>query len=136
MKKLLLLCCFIGSCLSVSAQNLLQIHKKDGAVLKFAFSEQPTILPEQTNIVIKTDKEQIEYPISALDYFDFTQSESSIGTISVSKPSGNVAIYTIDGTLVRKAYASEEGLKLSIIDLPAGIYIVRDGNTSYKITKH
>lgn len=135
-KQILLALCFIGSCLSMSAQSVLQLHQKDGAVLKYAFSEQPSILPKQESIVVKTEKVQIEYPLARLDYFDFSQSADAIGTVSIDKPLRDVTIYTLSGKLVKTSHAEEGRQTVSTTDLPAGVYIVRNGNTSFKITKH
>lgn len=56
--------------------------------------------------------------------------------ISQVKQDSFVGVYSLDGKLVRQFTLQHSGtFRLSLSELPSGLYLVKAGNTTYKITK-
>lgn len=138
MKRKLLLSA-LGLLLGVaaSAQNTLNIHQKDGAVVLYAFSEKPVVTYTDEGIHLVTTKVEIDYPMANLEKWTFEEGDApvSVETITTSGTADDIRIYTTSGVLVKTISQSEGTASFSTADLPAGIYIIKNGKTTYKITK-
>lgn len=138
MKRKLLLSA-LGLLLGVtaaSAQNTLNIHQKDGAVVRYAFSEKPVVTYTDEGIHLVTTKVELDYPMANLDKFTFEDDPSRpTGLLQTEGTTDDIRIYTTAGVLVRTIPQSEGAAAFSTADLPAGVYIIKNGKTSYKITK-
>ena len=104
---------------------------------------------EEGNVVVTTTEGKETYPISLLSKITFTQKGESTdiealpegaenltykdGTLSV-KGDGFLCIYNAAGALVSIANV-KEGANVSLANLPAGVYIVRMGDTIIKLRK-
>lgn len=118
------------------AQTTLNIHQKDGAVVRYAFSEKPVVTYTDEGIHLMTTKVEIDYPMSNLEMFTFEDDPSHpTGILQMEGTTADIRIYTLDGKLVRTISQSEGTAAFSTADLPAGVYIIRNGKTNYKITK-
>lgn len=122
----------IATCL---AQNTLNIHQKSGGVVSYGFSEKPVVTYTREYMHVETVSVSIDYPVSNVQKLTFKDSESSIGELRVEEESLDLLIYNLKGQLVKKA-ESEDGIsQLDIQELPAGIYLVKNGKTTFKIVK-
>lgn len=136
------------------AQNTLTIHQKDGKQFNFGFVESPTISYTDTDIVIKTSKTEVCYPLSAIAKFKFTECETGVFdiedgvktpvlslesnnvNITGAKSNVTVSVIGIDGKIINTYKTDEEGcVTFSIAELPAGIYIINSENLTCKILK-
>lgn len=137
MKRKLLLS-LLGLLLGVaaSAQNTLNVHQKDGSVVSFAFSEKPVVTYTDTGIHLVTTRVEVDYPMANLEKWTFSDDEAaSIDVLRTDGTSDDIRIYNTAGVLVRTIPQSEGAVSFSPADLPAGIYIISNGKTTYKITK-
>lgn len=117
------------------AQNTLNIHQKSGGVVSYGFSEKPVVTYAGEYMHVETVSVSIDYPVSNVQKLTFKDSESSIGELRVEEESSDLLIYNLKGQLVKKA-ESEDGIsQLDIQELPAGIYVVKNGKTTFKIVK-
>ena len=132
----LLFCPFLGA-LSCFAQNTLNVHQKDGTVVSYAFSEKPVVTYTDTGIHLVTTKVEVDYPLANLEMFTFEDGGTSEGieTITTTSTADDIRIYNTAGFLLRTIPHSEGTATFSTGDLPAGIYIISNGKTTYKITK-
>ncbi len=126
--------------LPIMAQNMLNIHSKTGAVVSYAFSDKPVVSYDGDVLVLKTEKACVEYPLSDLEKLDFSDVASAVESISVSGISGdsNIRIFDISGRNIKTINADENtdnAPQLLLNDLEKGMYIVRQGEISYKIIK-
>lgn len=123
--------------LGAYAQNTLNVHQKDGTVVCYAFGEKPVVTYTDEGIHLATTKVEIDYPMANLEKFTFEDSgtSESIETITIEGTTEDIRIYTTAGVLVRTIPQSEGAAAFSTADLPAGVYIIKNGKTSYKITK-
>ena len=137
MRKSLLLmifCLFLGVATSF-AQNTLNIHQKSGGVVSYGFAEKPVLTYVDDNLHVSTERVSIDYPLAELEMLTFDDREASIGELRVEGQTAGMNIYRIDGTLVKRIEAKEESSAFDTNGLPAGTYIIKQGNVTYKITK-
>ena len=156
MKKLfclvfLLLCVLMTH---ISAQNTLTIHQKDGRLFSYGFLEKPIITYTETDLVLTTANIVVEYPLSAISKFTFTETETSVSGvetdvvtpilelkdntvyISGAKPQQTISLIGADGKIVSTFKTDANGsVTFSIVALPKGIYIVKSESLTCKISK-
>ena len=144
----------VTSLLTVSAQNTLTIHQKDGSKFGYGFSEKPVITYTETDLVLKTAKTVVEYPLSAILKFTFTDSETAVSEIqsetkspilqldnytvyiSGAEASQLVSLIDINGKVLSTYKTDANGsISFSITELPEGIYIVKTKSLTCKISK-
>lgn len=128
--------CVLGWSQSV----LLTIHAKSGAKVSYALSEKPVVTYQGNVLVLTTPGTTMEYPLSDLQMFTFSGSTNAVESVTMepSKGDGTVRIYNMSGVLVRTIKPSGDrsaDTTFSTQDLPSGIYIIKQGRQTYKITK-
>lgn len=117
------------------AQNTLNVHQKDGTVVKYGFSEKPTVTYTDTGIHLTTTKVEVDYPFANLDMFTFSDEASAIDVLKTEMANDDVRIYNTNGVLLKTVKQSDGAVSFSTSELPKGIYIIKNGKTTYKITK-
>ncbi len=151
--------CFVFLFLSVitlriSAQNTLIIHQNDGSQICFGFLEKPVIKYTETDMILTTTSVVVEYPLSSISKFTFTEKETSVSSISTdaviptiilndnivcisgAKSNQLVSLISIDGRVISTHKTDANGLLyFSIEPLSKGIYIVKIESLICKITK-
>ena len=118
------------------AQTALIVHQKSGGTVEFAFSEKPVVTYSDGYLVISVQDglASVSYPLSDMQKFTFGEYTRIIAPKEVAPQS--TYIYSIGGMLMRTLQTNEDGSTPANVDgLPAGTYIIKNGNTSYKITK-
>ena len=124
------------------ADTALIVHQKSGGTVEYAFSEKPVVTYQYVKncpyLVISAAEASVMYPMSNMHKFTFGEVSDQVTRIKA--PTGTTPqpthIYNVNGILMRTLQPSEDGSTPASIDgLPAGTYIIKNGNTSYKITK-
>lgn len=135
-KKLLLtfLWLFLGIA-SCFAQNTLNVHQKDGAMVSYGFSEKPVVTYTATGVHLTTTKVEVDYPFANLEKFTFSEEANSIDIVKTEKTNDDVRIYNINGMLLKTIKQNDGTSSYSTSDLPKGTYIIKNGKTTYKIIK-
>ena len=135
-------------------QNAITIHQKDGQQFSFGFDDKPVITYTDTDLVLKTTKTEVQYPLASVAKFTFTDVEDAVIPI---KQDSNAAQLELDGYLVSITGAkaditvkviapdgktlgtyktdSDGSVTFSIADLPIGLYIINSENLTCKILK-
>lgn len=117
-------------------------------VVKVVLSENPVITIANDNLVITTEEKKVEVPvaeISGYTYHDTTTGIQAVeaiqrqvgGAVSFEKltPGTSVAIYSTSGEQLSTTSARNDGTaELDMQRLPKGIYIIKAGKTSIKVT--
>lgn len=129
-----ILCLSIGT-FSAMAQNMLNIHQLSGAVVSYSFSEKPVVTYINNILRITTTNETLDFPLSELKMMDFTTSESSDGILKIASEDRIAHIFTIDGKLVTAIETDCPSSAINTAEFPAGIYIIKYNNTSFKYIK-
>jgi len=138
MKKLFLSLLMFVVATTFRAETTLVVHKKTGETIEYAFREKPIITYLDGNIIISTKDESVEYPISKMlkiTFHEVNNDETRIIAPANTAPQPTY-IYSVGGILMRTLQPTEKGYtSASLGDLPSGSYIIKNGNTYYKITK-
>lgn len=134
-KNLLALASLFFGATSAFAQNTLNVHQKSGGVVSYSFSEKPVVTYTEDGIHLVTNSVEVDYPLSNLEKFTFEDSTSPSGIIRTEGGRSDVQIYSVGGLLVKTVKASEGTTTFSTEDLPAGIYVIKNGKSTYKIIK-
>lgn len=139
----------------IVAQNTLTIHQKDGQQFSFGFEEKPVVSFSETTLMLKTDRTEVQYPLSLINFFTFDERKPdalegvedsrqqplvSLGSqflrISGARADIPVRLTSVDGKVLRTARTDAGGsLTLSLADLPEGVYIVSSTSLTCKILK-
>lgn len=153
MKRLLL--CFLVALLvcPVFSQNTLTIHQKDGQQFSFGFADKPVITYTDNDLVLKTAKTEVHYPLSSLAKFTFTDLEDAVISIEgnnaaqlvldnyvvniIGAKSGiAVSVIGSDGKILATYKTDENGtVTFSVAELPEGTYVIKSESLTCKILK-
>ena len=117
------------------AQNTLNIHQNNGTVVSYGFSEKPILTYTETGIHITTTKVDVDYPFVNLEKLTFSEETNSIGVVTTEGTNDDVRIYNINGVLLKTIKQSDGTSSFSTADLSKGIYVIKNGKTTYKIIK-
>ena len=103
-------------------------------------SEKPVVTYKGDVLILTTESTTVEYPLADLQKFTFEETADAVESVRMNQPTGDgtVRIYNVSGTLMRTIQPSENDgsdAKFSTQDLPAGIYIIKQGTQTYKIRK-
>ena len=136
-------------------QNTLIVLTKDNVLHQFVLADKPKVTFEGTQLKVTCEKASASASFNLSDIIRFTYAgkdasgidemtvnpteismEEGVLVISQMKANSTVNVYSMDGKLVRQLTAQRAGTyRLSLSSLPAGVYIVKADNITYKITK-
>lgn len=129
---------FLGSWLTAAAQQTLNIHTTTQGLVSFAFAEKPDLtFPTKEVLTVTTESMTVEFPFAEVEKITFEDgNEDGVETLSVRDGSGGVLVYDLSGKLVRQGTTATHGsAAVNLSTLRPGVYVVRDGKRTYKITK-
>lgn len=146
----LVLMLWLGDGVRVSADDVrfLQVNLKDKSV-SFALAEHPEITYSNDLLKISTASQSAEFSVMDITDFCFKDTATDILGISIPKAGLHEGLLFLSGLtagalvevrslaahLVLQAKASEDGqITIDMGNLSKGVYIVRTGNYSFKIT--
>ncbi len=130
-------------------------YTNDGQKIGYSISEKPVCkyTENNTRLLVTTTSTEMEYEVENLQKFVFSDeiinkideapkkqgkldNKGGILTFEGNKKGVILAVYTPDGVLVAKTSTDSAGkAQLSLQNQPKGVYIVKAGKTSLKITK-
>lgn len=123
-------------CSILNAQTQLNVHQKTGGIVSYSFKDKPSAMVSSNSLIIKTSKVTVEYPISNLEKFTFSnEADDVIPIMDNSKSLDVISIYSISGKLIKTIKPVEGHLSVDTSKLERGTYIVKNGSTTYKIYK-
>jgi len=132
MKRFFFLFSFAITALFVHAGTALNLQLKDGIVISFLFSEKPSVTYLEDKVIIITNSAEVQYPVSNVESFTFSDSTSAIESVSIQHENlGVTSVYDISGRLI---YSEKDG-NLNIDQVGKGTYIIKNNKDSYKIIK-
>lgn len=126
---------------------------KDNAQHQFALPDKPKVTFEGNNLLVTSDKTTASFALSDVVRFTYqdidpsgiqevyskdtgVSFEDGVLVISQIKANSTVCVYSLDGRLVRQLAAKRAGTyRLNLSSLPFGVYLVKTGSLTYKITK-
>lgn len=136
-------------------QNALVVLTKNGAKTTFFLDEKPEVFFQGTDLVVKSVFQETSFALADVVRFTYEKidnpdgigdkpvkptgvSYETDGSLIVSHvPEGaSVDIYSLDGKLLHQLTPKTAGsYKLSLSSLSSGVYLVKVGNITSKITK-
>lgn len=140
-KKIYLLLFLFVFCIQGWSEPIqLVVHAKSGSEVRYALSEKPVVTYRGDVLILMTESTTVEYPLVDLQKFTFEETADAVESVRMDQPKGDgtVRIHNVSGTLVRTIQPSENNgtnARFSTQDLPAGIYIIKQGTQTYKIRK-
>ena len=126
--------CFIICLLSlipVKADTFLNIHQKDGTIVRYAFADKPKLTYLEASVAIFTENVEVVYPVKELSKVTFEEIPTAIDEVS-DNDEGQSIVYDIRGRIVATFSNSDY---VSLDSLSCGTYIVKNNSTTYKIYK-
>lgn len=133
------------------AQRLV-IWQKDGTKVSYDLDERPKTTFTAEDLVITTAKATISYPLAKIQRYTYEGGALSVKDvktdgISISHEGDNVivkgltngksvTVYSIDGKQLKaKRSDGSDSLTLSLANLPAGVYMIKADEITYKFLK-
>ena len=155
MKRLLLLMLLAGSYITMQADQVqtLIVQLKNGSQTAFFLKDKPQVKFEGTNLKVTSTVGDTSFALSDVLRFTYAKKDPTgisetvtdptgvnfqgdVLVISQLKANGDVSVYALDGKLLRQLKASHAGTyRLNLSELPAGLYLVKTDNVTYKIVK-
>ena len=129
---------FFGSCLTAAAQQTLNIHTTTQGVVSFAFAEKPDLtFPAKEVLMVTTESMTVEFPFAEVEKITFEDAnDDGVETLTVRDGGGAVLIYDLSGKLVRQSTTvKHDAATVNLSTLRPGVYLIRDGKRTYKVTK-
>lgn len=126
---------------------------KDNAQHQFALPDKPKVSFEGKNLIVVSDKTTTTFALSDVVRFTYkdldpsgiqevyiketnVSLEDGMLVVSQVKANSNVCVYSLDGRLVRQLAVKRAGTyRLNLSSLLFGVYLVKTGSLTYKITK-
>ena len=129
------------------------ILMKNGSENAFFLKDKPKVTFEGTSLKVSAATGDVSFALA--DVMRFTYAKKSTSGISeqVENPTGvsfegdvlvishlkantTASIYALDGKLIRQLKPQRAGTyRISLSELPSGLYLVKADNVTYKITK-
>lgn len=139
MKKKLILFLLAAVAVGAQAQNTLNVIRQDGSFMCFRFSEKPQTTFEGNDVVITTDKQNLKIPFSTIKEYTFGDDLIATDVISMQAADsglGTVYVYSVNGILIKTIGSSNnKSVEIFTKELPAGTYIIKNNNVTYKYQK-
>lgn len=135
MKKILISIPIILFSIAGFAQNTLNIHQKDGEKFCCGFLDKPIITYEGNTLKVSTKNVSIEFPLTELDKLSFEDGLADIKLQNIERESSDILIYNEKGILLKKIHNDSGISETNILEFPKGIFIIKKGNTTFKVLK-
>lgn len=103
----------------------MMVWQTDGNQTILPLSAKPKVACSDTLVVITTDSVEVNFPLRKLRKFTF-EIPTAVSVLPAAPQQR--AVYDLNGRLVTKEFDTFD-------ELPRGIYIVRDGEVTYKVMR-
>ena len=154
MKRLML--CFLIAAITATMASaddmVLHVWQTDGQVLKIKLDQEPTTSYDDGQLVITTLTNTLSFPLENVKRYTYANNASGLDALNATevtfsgdgetitltglKPGTEVALYNVAGQMLHSTVAdSSNRVSATVSNLPTGVYVVKAGNITYKITK-
>ena len=129
------------------------VQMKNGSESAFFLKDKPKVTFEGTNLKVSATSGNVSFALADVLRFTYAKKsptgiseqvenptavmfEGDVLVISQLKANTTASIYAIDGKLIRQLKPHHTGTyRISLSELPSGLYLVKADNVTYKITK-
>ncbi len=133
--------------------STLIVQTKNGSETAFFLKDKPQVKFEGANLKVTSSAGDVTFALSDVLRFTYAKKDPTginetidekagikvqddVLVISQLKAGSIVDVYSLDGKLVRQLNAHRSGTyRLSLTELPQGLYLVKADNVTYKIMK-
>ena len=154
-QRLLLITILTAFSIGMYAEQVetLIVKLKDGSETAFFLKDKPQVTFEGTDLKVASQNGDTTFPLADVLRFTYALKDTSginetvdrktsvsfeddVLVISEIKAGNMVSIYSLDGKLLNQLTPQHTGTyRLNLSELPSGLYLVKAGNITYKITK-
>lgn len=154
-QRLLLITLLTAFSIGMYAEQVetLIVKLKDGSETAFFLKDKPQVTFEGTDLKVTSQSGDTTFPLADVLRFTYALKDTSginetfdrkssvsfedgVLVISEIKAGNTVSIYSLDGKLLNQLTPQHTGTyRLNLSELPSGLYLVKAGNITYKITK-
>jgi len=137
---------------SAYAADYVKVSEKDGKCTYFALSDKPQVTLSEQYLVLKTERETVNYPLGNVLTFEFANQTTGIDAVDTAegnvaftfgtavkgeglKPGSRVSVYTVNGQLVGSAVANANGAVEIPLNGQTGVFIVKSLTKTIKFIK-
>ncbi|MBR4130206.1 MAG: hypothetical protein IKU02_04680 [Bacteroidaceae bacterium] len=138
MKKLILSLLTLFATTAIWAETALFVHLESGEVVEISFAEKPVVTYNESRLVISVENASVSFPLENMQKFTFGEVDEDVTRIvaPTNATPQPTYIFGIDGKLMCTYKPGENGsTSASLEGLPAGTYVIKNGNVSYKYLK-
>lgn len=151
MKKLILSAvALLGSIATLAADDALNLTMKDGTTHSFVLAQKPVITMGDGNLYVSTDNATATYRLHEVSHYAFGDASTGISAAAAATgvmrqgdnivfggvSADRVAVSSLGGAAVAAAVsAADNGTVVSLASLPSGVYIIKVGGTTVKVSK-
>lgn len=119
----------------MQAQKTLNIHTTTQDTVSIAFAQKP-VITLSSPAVLKVTSEQliVEFPFSEVERLTFEDAPDAVPALMERDGIVSLRIYDLSGRLVHQAAAKEGAASLDLSTLKTGVYVIKDGKRTYKVS--
>ncbi|MBQ8937766.1 MAG: T9SS type A sorting domain-containing protein [Bacteroidaceae bacterium] len=133
-RSILLICCLLA-CALVQAQQTLNIHTTTQGTVSIAFAQKPVItLSSPTVLKVASEQLTVEFPFAEVERITFEDAPDAVPALVERDGAATLHIYDLSGRLVQQVPAREGAASLDLSKLRPGVYVVKDGKRTYKVS--
>jgi hypothetical protein len=133
-RTFLFLSCLLA-CLLVQAQQTLNIHTTTQGTVSFAFAEKPVVTFATPEVMtVSSELLTVEFPFNEVESITFEDTTDDVPSIVERDGIAILSIYDLNGRLIQQAAATNGAASLNLSTLKTGVYVVKDGKRTYKVS--
>ena len=151
-KRLAILLALTASVAAHADDRVLKVWQSDGQVLTISLADEPRTTYSDGNLIITSSKSSVTLPLEKVRRYTYESAASGIDeakavratfsrdgetlTLTGLKPGTSIYLYNVAGQLLRTIDSgTQPKVVVSVSHLPAGVYVVKANDVTYKITK-
>ena len=133
-RTFLFLSCLLA-CLLVQAQQTLNIHTTTQGTVSFAFAEKPVVTFATPEVMtVSSELLTVEFPFNEVESITFEDTTDDVPSIVERDGIAILSIYDLNGRLIQQAAATNGAASLNPSTLKTGVYVIKDGKRTYKVS--
>ena len=152
MKKILFLVVLAVTVAAQADDRVLKVWQADGQVLTISLADEPRTTYSDGNLIITSSKTSVTLPLEKVRRYTYESAANGVDevkamraafskdgetlTLAGLKPGTAIYLYNVAGQLLRTIDSGTQSkVVVSVFNLPAGVYVVKANDVTYKITK-
>lgn len=133
-RSLFIISCLLA-CLFVQAQQTLNIHTTTQGTVSFAFAEKPVVtFTTPAVLTVTSEKLTVEFPFNEVERLTFEDAPDAVPTLVERDGLSALRIFDLSGRLVHQAAATDGAASVDLSTMKTGVYVVKDGKRTYKVS--